>query len=123
MAHTLKVTVSVRVDGTEIPGFPKTRRLELDEKQEFGYEEANDGDSTTFSALPADQLSNIQALIVQPDQEITIRLDNQSDAGVTIGADGLLVILGSTIDAGSNRATVNNNSGNTANIRGIAGGT
>lgn len=120
-----EITLHVRKNGVIVEGFPVTRRIETDESQGFGYEKANDGDSTTFSALPADQLATIQLLIVKTDKAITLRLDNQSSAGIELNAGGLLAIIDCTIDAGAgaNNAKVNNNSGATALVDGVAAGT
>ena len=121
----LKVKIEVDYDGITLPGFPVIRRLELDEGQQFEYEKADDGDATTFSALPADQIATIQALILQTDQVVTLRLDGQTDAGIVVNAGGLVLLFDVTIDAGAgaSNAKVNNNSGATALLKGITGGT
>ena len=123
MSSTLEITVSVKRDGADIPGYPVSRRVTVDEIQSFEYEEANDGDTTTFSDIPVGQLSSIQALLLRTDQQVNIRMDGATDAGILLNAGGILVILDHTNDAGSNRLRVNNNSGNTAVLKGIAGGT
>jgi len=122
---SLEITIQVKRDGIQLDGFPIIRRLEVDELQGFAYEEANDGDDTTFSALPASQLDTIQVLVVKSDQQITLRLDGQSDAGIVLNAGGLLALIDATIDAGAgaSNASVNNNSGSTANVEGVAAGT
>ena len=120
----VKITVLVEVDVRVLGGFPLVRRLEVDESQQFAYEKANDGDAVTFSAMPTDQLAEIQALILQADQAVTLRLDNQSDAGIVVNAGGLVCLVDVDIDAGATtNAKVNNNSGVAANLKGVAGGT
>ena len=125
MARRMKLTIIADIDGVPVSGFPLTKELSLDESQSFSYEEANDGDTTTFSAVPADQLAEIQALIITANQQLTFRLDGQSDAGIVLNAGGLIALFNVDIDAGagSSNASVNNNSGSTATITGIAGGT
>lgn len=122
---TLKLVVSLESDGKQVPGFPVVRRLTVPETQQFAYEKADDGDAVTFSAVPADQLAEIQALVLRTDQQLTFRFDGQSDAGIVLNAGGVLVFLDSDIDAGAgaNNAKVNNDSGSTANVVGFAGGT
>lgn len=122
---TLKFTIQAELDGVSISGFPITKRLTVAETQQFRYEEADDGNTTTFSAVPADQLAEIQALLLQTDQQLTFRLDGQSDAGITLNAAGILLLIDCDIDAGagSSNLSVNNNSGSTANVTGLAGGT
>jgi len=121
----LKVSLNVELDGQPVLGFPVIRRAVVDEVQQYEYEQAAHGDAVTFSAVPADQIAAIQLLILRPDQQVTLRLDGQTDAGIVLDADSILLILGATIDAGagSSNAKLNNNSGATAVIRGLAGGT
>ncbi len=119
----LEITVTAKLDGKPVDGFPITRRISLDELQGFEYEEANDGDTTTFSDIPAGQLDTIQALLLRTDAQVNIRMDGATDAGLLLNAGGLVVIIDHTNDSGSNRLRVNNNSGGTAVLKGLVGGT
>lgn len=125
MSQRMRMTVIIEVDGVSVPGFPITREMSVEESQGFTYEEADDGNSTTFSTLPTQQLATVQVLAVTPDQATTYRFDGQSNAGITLAAGGMIAIFNATIDAGagSSNTSVNNNSGSTAKILGIAGGT
>lgn len=119
-----KAKLEIERDGTLLPGFPMVRRLEVDERQEGDVEEADDADSGVFNALPTSSLSTVQFLFLTSDQQVTIRLDGQSDAGIVLNAGGFLLISNATIDAGaSTNATINNTTGSTANIKLISGGT
>ncbi len=122
---TVKLVIQLEIDNKPVAGFPLVRRLSVDEIQNYNYEEPNDGDMTTFSLIPADQLATIQALLIRSDKQVNIRLDGQTDAGILLSADGILLIIGATIDAGAgaSNAKVNNNSGATAQVQGFAGGT
>jgi len=120
------VQIQVDVDGVPAtwlaPNGRIVRRYEVDESQAFSYEKVDD--DGTHAALPTAQLATIQNLIVVPEAEMTFRLDGQSDAGIVVGANGVLLVLGATIDAGaSTNATVSNDSGATAIVKGIAAGT
>ncbi len=118
---TLKITLSAELDGVQLPGYPKTRRLEVDESQSFSIEQVTGGG---YSTLPIQQLGEVQALILEPDQAVTLRLDAQSDAGLEINKGGLIVLFDVTINAGaSTNATIDNASGSTVKLVGIAGGT
>lgn len=121
----MEIKVTAEVDGRPVPGTPYRRVVDVDESQVFSYEEANDGDTTTYSVIPMAQLATIQCLLVKPDQAVTIRLDGQSDGGISLSAGGLLCIVDATIDAGagSSNASINNNSGSTARVNGGGGGT
>jgi len=125
MSSSLKIVLSVEKDGVPVAGFPFVRRLVVDELQEFAYEQANHGDAVTFSAVPADQLGEIQVLVLRSDKLVTLRLDGQSDAGIVVNAGGLVLLVDADVDAGAgaSNAKLNNNSGATATIRGLAGGT
>lgn len=119
------VKVSVSVDGTEIAGFPVTKRVTVDETQGFHYERPDDGDAVTFGAMPTDQIASIATLVAAPDRAVTVRLDGQTDAGIYLNGGGLLVIVDGLIDAGAgaSNTSVNNNSGDTVRINGMVGGT
>ena len=120
----LRLTVNLEMDGEIVPGYPKIKRISVDESQSFRMEKADDGDATTFTALPTAQLGEVQALIVEADQQITHRLDGQTDAGVVMNAGGILIIFNADLDASATtNITSNNNTGSTANIKGIVGGT
>jgi len=119
---TIKITVDVEVDSISLPGYPKIRRLEVDESQQFKYEKTS---GAGFAAIPLDQLDEIQALLLESDQQVTVRLDGQSDAGIVLNAGGLLILLDTDIDAGAgaSNASLENTSGSTATIKGIGVGT
>jgi len=120
----VKLVVQLEIDNKPVAGFPLVRRLSVDEIQNYDYEKIDDG-GASFVALPADQLDEIQALLIRADKQITIRLDGQTDAGIVLNADGILLLVGVDIDAGAgaNNAKVNNQSGSTAQVQGFAGGT
>ena len=128
---TLTVTVTVSQDGGEpLPGFPLTRRVSVDEVQTFATEQANAADTTTWVALPLSSLDTVTFLVVRSDRAVTFRLnDGIADAATTatlpLAAGGLLMLVNGTLRAGSGSANarVNNNSGATAVLRGVGGGT
>lgn len=121
----LRVRIEVELDGAPVPGFPLVRRLQVDEAQVFAYEKANDGDAVTFVAVPADQLAEVQGLVLRSDRQVTLRLDGQSDAGIVVNAGGVVVLLDVDVDAGAGAANakLNNNSGAVAIVEGVAVGT
>jgi|TARA_R110000751_G_scaffold68861_1_gene140058 hypothetical protein len=125
MAQRVKMTVTLEVDGVPVSGFPISKEKSIDESQGFSYEESNDGDTTTFSAIPADQMAEIQVFALTANQATTYRFNGQTDTGIDLNAGGLIAMFNVDIDsgAGSSNASVNNNSGNTANVTGFAGGT
>ena len=118
---SFELTVILKRNGVDLPGFPVNRRIETDEDASFQHEEATGGG---FVALPTGEMDEINFLALKTDQQITVRLDGQSDAGIILNAGGLLLIVDADIDAGaSTNATISNGSGSTVNVKGVAGGT
>lgn len=122
MADVYDVLVTVRKNGLALPDFnPIVRRITCDESQPFVYEKATGGG---YASLPATQLDTLQLLLLLVDQQQTLRLDGQSDAGLVINAGGLVLLLNVTVDAGaSTNAAIENTSGSTALNQGLAAGT
>lgn len=118
----LELTIAAKLDGVPVSGFPLVRRAEVDEVQGFKYERVTGGG---YTALPTDQLAEVNALVLRAiDQAITVRLANQSDAGLVLNAGGILIIAGATINSGpTTNVRLDNNSGSVANLDGVAGGT
>ena len=121
MADQLDITVSVKRNGQDVPGFPYRHRVLVDEVQTFSYEKADGGG---YVSLPIAEVASVSALILTADQALTVRLDGQSDAGIPLTANGLLLVIGGPIDAGaSTNATIDNSSGSTAVVKGLGAGT
>ena len=122
---TLKLELSLSIDGVPVKGFdPVIRKLSVDESVTFVTEKANDGNTTSFSTLPVAELDTIKFLALRPSKQITLRLDGQSNAGIVLDADSLMVVLGATIDASAaTNALVNNNSGAVSRLEGLGAGT
>jgi len=127
--RSVKVSISIEVDGAPIDGSPFIRRLAVDELQAFAYERAVQGapGAGTFAALPTGELGEIQFLFLRTDRLVRLHFDGQSDTdvgGVDTNAGGLILLVDVDMDAGgATNALVNNNSGATANLSGLAGGT
>ena len=124
--ESLELTVTLKRNGVPVGGFPFIRRVEVDELQSFNYDKAADADSTTFSAVPADQIAEMQVLVLRSSKAVTLRLDGQTDAGIVVNAGGMVLLLDCTIDAGAgaSNAKVNNpHATDTAVIEGLAAGT
>ena len=128
---TVRVALVVEQDGVEVLNF--VRRLSVDEIATFEYEEANDGNTTTFSAPPSADMDTLSFVLLRTDRAVTVRLnDGTADANtrptLPLNAGGLLLLLDTAIgapagSAGANNLRVNNNAGATAVLRGLVGGT
>jgi hypothetical protein len=117
---TAKITLNLEIDGQQIEGYPLVKRINLDEIQQFSYEKAA---SASYTDIPATEISNIQLLLIRPSQQLTIRLNGQSDAGIVLSANGILLVLDGTLNAVAANAQVSNASGSVAIVKGVAGGT
>ena len=125
---SLRVSLQVDLDGVPAtwlaPNGRIVRRYEVDESIAFNYTKADDGNATTFTTVPdGTQLDTVQVLLLVPEGEMTFRLDGQTDAGITIGANGVLLALGATIDASAATNCKVNLDDTAANLKGILAGT
>lgn len=120
---SVEIAVTLKMDGALLSGFPVIKRLEVDEATgRVVFEQPNGGGYAVVASTSI--LSEIQVLFLQPDKQVTVRLDGQSDAGIVLNAHGLLIIVDADIDAGAlTNVTTDNSSGSTALIRAFAGGT
>ena len=125
MADTLTCTISIEKNGQQLPGFPIVRRVSVDEMVTFATERANaDGVFSAPSGLTA--LDSVTFFYYTADQITKILFDGNSDATapLEIAANGLVILVNPTIDSGaSTNITVENDSGSTALLTGVAGGT
>ena len=79
--------------------------------------------AATFTELPLTDLNAINVLVVQADQATTVRLNDQSDAGIPLNANGLMILFDSDIPSGATlKAALENGSGSEATVLLIAGG-
>lgn len=119
---TVKISLSIEVDGQPLAGSPFVRRLAMDEAQAFGpYEKATGGG---FVAMPTGELAEIQFFFAHTNRQVTLRLDGQTDAGLVVNAGGLVLLVDVDIDAGAlTNAMVDNSGTAIAALRGFVGGT
>lgn len=124
MADTLTCTISIEKNGQQLPGFPVVRRVSVDEMVIFSTEQANsDG---VFAAPNLSNLASVTFFYYTANQTTKLLFDGNTDtaAPLEIAANGLVVLVNPTIDSGaSTNITVENDSGSTALLTGVAGGT
>lgn len=122
----VRASVSIEVDGVPVPGSPFVRQKQCDEGGTLpDFEKPGTGD-VTFSAVPADVLDVIQVLFLSVTEAVTIRLDGQSDAGIVLNPNGLILAFDVTIDAGAGASNASVNNAEAAEViaklRGVAAG-
>lgn len=111
----MKITVNLDVDDIPVTSFPLVRRFTVTESQAFSVQRAT---GAAFTALPTGELSTIQALVLQADQTTAIRLNGVAGE-VTVNPNGIVIVFDGSL---STAPTLQNNSGSTAQVVGIAGG-
>lgn len=101
-----------------VPDLPFVRRREFDQLCAVAYTQASGGG---YVAAPITNVTTIEALILSVDQPVTVRLAGQTDAGTQVSAGGILVFFPTSIDnSGGDGVKVNNASGSTVHVRGVA---
>lgn len=119
----LRLRVSSEMADQLFPDLPFVLRREYDESVSFAFDLA---DGSGFTTPPINTIGTVQTIVFQPDQDVTVRLAGQSDAGTPVGKGGLFVaVLSSTgIDNSTfNAVLIDNSSGFSATIRGVCCGT
>lgn len=119
---TLRLRVSAEMNDQFFPDLPVVLRREYDEVFAFAFDQASA--AATYVNAPLAALTTIQALVIQPDQDITIRLNAQSDAGIPVTKGSIFTLADTDLDNSSNTAVkILNESGNVVTVRGVACGT
>lgn len=116
---TLEATLTLKQDGKDLAGTPITWRQFVASVEAVDQTVGSAAPFTTYGGL-----DNVQVLLVRAlDELVTVRLDNQSDAGIVLNPGGWLAIVNSTIDAGvATNVKVQQNSGNPAQLQLVFGG-
>lgn len=105
-----------------MPALPFRRRQDFDEFISFTFDQPNH--AVNYVAVPCTAIATIQAIILWPDQTITVRWAGQTDGGVSVSAGGCLALFNGSIDnSGGSGVTIKNSSGSTVNVRAMVAGT
>ncbi len=121
MAHTLKVTVLAELDGVMLAGFPMQRRIQANEAQGLGYQQA---DAAPYVVVPYAPIPNVSALILSTDTNMSVKLNNLT--AWTLNAGGIFVMVDGVLNSGAlTNATVQTNPGTglVTTINGFSAGT
>ncbi len=112
-----RISVNAELSDVLLPDLPFVRRDEYDECIAFSYDQA---DGAGYVAIPGSTaITTIQLVVLQPTQDVEVRINGQSDQGTPVSAGGLFLCMNTAITA----ITVNNDSGSTVDIRGALFGT
>ena len=118
MAHTLELTLSLKMDGLAYPGFPLSRRLLVDEVVPLGFEQDAGVGYSSLTAL----LTLLGVAVLTTDQSLSVRLNNQSTGSIPLNPGGLLVIFDGALNTIPFLSVLNSGETN-ANMNGLLGGT
>lgn len=118
MAHILELTLSLKMDGLAYPGFPLSRRLQVDEVVPLGFEQ----DASTGYTSLAGSLTSLSVAIFTTDQLVSLRVNNQSTGSIPVNAGGVVVIFDGAVDTATLLSVINAQLVN-ANMNGLLGGT
>ena len=122
MPQLLEVHVTAKLNGKVLPNFPYYRRIQVDEAQQFAVEQNTGGGYVT---LPITSLDTVQALVLSTNQQVTVRMNGQSTGGLILTNGGVLIFVDGSLGNASSSAnvTIDNSSGTTVVLEGLAGGT
>lgn len=116
------LTVNFTEDGQPLPGFPIVQSQLVPEaggKQTFSRPD----DPGVFTDLPLGELGDINVLYVTADQPVTLRFNDQTDQGLPMNANGIMIMFtGNIPDAAVSKASLDNSSGSAATVTVISGG-
>lgn len=118
----LRLRVSAEMNDQFFPDLPVVLRREYDEVLAFEFDQVSA--AATYVDAPLDALGTIQALILQPDEDITVRLAGQTNGGMPVLKGGIFTLADTDLDnSGGAAVKILNESGNVVTIRGVACGT
>src|SRR6185503_2364588 len=107
MAHVV-VTLDVTVDGVSLFGLhPLVRRIEGAEFSRATYAKSDDADASIFTLLPTGVPASATFVLVRAGAPVTLQFNGQSDAGIALDGDGLVLVLDGVVTA----TRINNNDG------------
>jgi hypothetical protein len=116
------VTLTIQEDGVTIPGFPVVKTLTTAESA--GRQVLVRASGGGYVNLPVAELGDVNLLMVDTTQALSIRFNDQTDAGLPMNASGLLLLVNSAIPSGATaKVSADNASGSAATIVQVAGGT
>lgn len=106
----LNLTVNAKLVDALVPDVPFSGRREYVEGNGFEYTQATGGGP---AVLPVPNLSSINALIIQTDKQVTVAMGS-----IVLNPGGIIVVFDGT--PATTPPTIDNASGSTARIRGVA---
>jgi hypothetical protein len=123
---SIKITVSVEIDGVSAPNFPWTRRFDFAQAQILETVKPGGDVPGTFFPVPGVNIGDpLQAVVISPDQPVSFMFagDAPGDGIINVNPGGLLIAFGVNEDTDGNHAIIISNPGVVgANLRGLVAG-
>lgn len=122
MSTVYQITVDIKKDGVREAGFPIVKSVTVSESK--GKQSVNRADASgTYTELPVEELAAVEVLLVQADQAFNLRFNDQSDSDLPIKANGLVLLVDANIpNSATNKVALENQSGSTAVVTIVSGG-
>ena|SRR5579872_1405575 len=121
---TLEIEINIKRDGQPIATFPNVRRIVVNELQVQTLQQPTGASFVAVPGTPPSSGAVMNACVITADQAIAVHLNGQTagDTGIVLNAGGLLLVIDGNMTSAT-WATVQNNSGATANVQAITAGT
>lgn len=117
----LQVTIDIKEDGQPLPGFPLTQQATLGASS--GRSSYTRSSTSGFVDLALGELETLNVLFAHVDRAVTLQFNDQSDAGIPLLADGLVLLFGANIPStAAVLAALENVSGSSVRILQVAAG-
>ena len=117
-----RLTIELTQDGQRLPGFPLTRSKDVPDTA--GLQEFVRASSAGFNEIQFPELGDLNIFVYTADQVTTLRFNDQTDAGIPLNANSLVVLFDSNIlSTATTKVSMENNSGSNATITTLGGGT
>jgi hypothetical protein len=113
---TFKVTVLVEMDDVPLPNFPVVRRITTAAAQPVRAVQAS---GVGYTALPSSEMATIAVAMVQANQALQVALNGITANPILLNTTGMLIV----VDAALVGVSVQNTSGNPAQITALLAGT
>lgn len=118
---SLVLTINLTEDGSSIPGFPISRTVTSTETT--GRQTFTRATGGGYLELPIAELADVNLVVLTTDKDVTVRFNDQSDGGLPLDANGVLVLATCDIPtAATSQISVSNASGETATLTAYVGG-
>lgn len=119
---TYTITLTIQEDGVTMTGFPIVKTLTTAESA--GRQVYSRADGAGYTELAVTEIGDVNLLMVDSDQAVTVRFNDQTDGGLPLNANGLFLGVNIAIPSGAtSKASADNSSGSAATITQVAGGT